>query len=61
MMSLNEVVNLQVGSQILLNVGPNAPIDMRCGELSVMTGKMGQKSGKIAIQIEDTKLDRVRR
>ena len=61
MMSLNEVVNLQVGSQIMLNVGPNAPIDMRCGELSVMTGKMGHKSGKIAIQIEDTNLDKPRR
>jgi flagellar motor switch protein FliM len=61
MMSLNEVVNLKVGSQIMLNVGPNAPIDLRCGELSLMTGKMGHKSGKIAIQIEDTKLDKPRR
>ena len=53
--SLGDMMNLKVGSQIMLNVGPNAQVELRCGTIPLMSGSMGRKSGHIAIQIEDTK------
>ncbi len=50
-MSLNEVLNLKPGSRILLNSMPNSTIDMRCGNVSLFGGKMGRKSGNIAVRI----------
>jgi flagellar motor switch protein FliM len=54
--SLGEIMNLKIGSQIMLNVGPDAMVELRCGEIPLMSGRMGRKAGHIAIQIEDTKL-----
>ena len=53
--SLGEMMKLKVGSQIMLNVGPDAVVELRCGTIPLMSGRMGRKSGHIAIQIEDTK------
>ena len=50
-MPLNEVLNLKPGSRILLNSMPNSTIDMRCGNVSLFGGKMGRKSGNIAVRI----------
>ncbi|MBM86339.1 MAG: flagellar motor switch protein FliM [Rhodospirillaceae bacterium] len=48
---LNEVINWQPGTQIMLNAQTNSPIDMRCGEIPLFVGNMGQKSGNMAIKI----------
>jgi flagellar motor switch protein FliM len=56
MINLGEIMNLQVGSQIMLNVGPDARVELRCGSIPLMSGRMGRKTGHIAIQIEDTKI-----
>jgi flagellar motor switch protein FliM len=50
-MSLNDVLNLKPGSRILLNAMSNSTIDMRCGNVSLFGGKMGRKSGNIAVRI----------
>ena len=52
-MRLNEVFNLQVGSQIMLSASPDSKISMRCGDVTLYNGKMGRKGDLIAIQIED--------
>ena len=54
-LSLNDVMNWRPGSQILLNAVPSSPINLRCGEIPLFVGGMGQKNGNMAIKI-DTKL-----
>lgn len=50
-MPLNDVLNLKPGSRILLNAMPNSTIDMRCGNVSLFSGKMGRRGGSIAVRI----------
>ena len=51
-MSLMDVFNLKVGSRIMFNATPDSLIDLRCGNVSMYTGKMGRKGNQIAIKIE---------
>ncbi|MPY72139.1 MAG: flagellar motor switch protein FliM [Alphaproteobacteria bacterium] len=53
MLPLNDVLNLKIGSHILLNAGPDTDVEVRCGSSGLFTGKMGRKDGKIAIRVED--------
>ena len=50
---LREVLNLQVGKQILLNATPDSAVRMRCGGIPMFNGKMGRKGSNIAVQIEE--------
>ncbi|EDP65281.1 flagellar motor switch protein FliM [Thalassobaculum sp.] len=52
-MPLHDVLNLKPGSRILLNAMPNSTIDMRCGNVSLFSGKMGRKNGSIAVRISN--------
>ena len=49
--SLGEVLNWQVGSQIFLNAGPESSIELRCGGAAVLQGQMRRKTGNIAIEV----------
>lgn len=51
-LSLNDVMNWRPGSQILLNAVPSSPINLRCGEIPLFIGGMGQKNGNMAIKID---------
>jgi flagellar motor switch protein FliM len=44
--SLSEVMNWRPGSQITLNAVPSSPISLRCGEIPLFVGGMGQKKWK---------------
>ncbi|MCE9521821.1 MAG: flagellar motor switch protein FliM [Alphaproteobacteria bacterium] len=57
-MSLNDVMNFEVGQTLLLNVGPNAPIEMRCGGVGLLTGRMGRVGHQVAVRLENTVSDR---
>ena len=50
-LSLNDVMKWKKGSQLLLNAVPSSPIDLRCGEIPLFVGGMGQKNGNMAIKI----------
>lgn len=52
MMPLDDVLNLKVGSRIMLNVGPESPVRLRYGGEPLFQGKMGRKDGNIAIRVE---------
>lgn len=52
LMPLEEVLNLEVGSKIMLNVGPESPVKLRCGGEPLFVGKMGRKDGNISIRVE---------
>ena len=50
---LREVLNLQVGTRILLNAHVNSDVKLVCGDLPMFTGKMGRKDGSIAVRITE--------
>ena len=50
---LEAVLNLEVGSHIMLNATPRSPVTLRCGDSSLFIGSMGRKDGSIAIRVED--------
>ena len=52
-MRLQDVFDLKIGTQIMLNATPESMVNLRCGEVSMYTGKMGRKGDRIAIQIEN--------
>jgi len=49
--SLNDVINWKPGTRIMLNALPNSSVDMRCGEVPLFVGNMGQKGGNMAVKI----------
>ncbi|NQU56298.1 MAG: flagellar motor switch protein FliM [Rhodospirillales bacterium] len=52
MMGLSEVMNLKVGSQIVFGCGEDPEVELRCGGLSIVRGRMGHKGNNIAIRVE---------
>jgi flagellar motor switch protein FliM len=50
---LRDVINLKVGSRILLNATVNSEVKLVCGDLPMFTGKMGRRDGAIAVRITD--------
>lgn len=51
--SLDEMINWQPGSTIVLNTRLEDLIEMRVGEHSMFMAKVGQKQGQIAVSIEE--------
>jgi flagellar motor switch protein FliM len=51
--SLGEVVDLKIGSTILLDVSPDDPVRIKCGGVPVTTGQVGRVGDRIAIAIND--------
>jgi len=58
--SLNNVMNLEVGQTLMLNATPDTKIDLRCGDVSLANGKMGRVGDKISVRVEKGLTDRVR-
>ena len=50
-MRLNEVFELKIGSRIMFQATPDSLVDLRCGNVSMYTGKMGRKGNKLAVKI----------
>ncbi len=55
-MSLEDVMNLKVGSRLMFSVNADPKIEFRCGNIPLLSGRMGRKGDKIAILVEDSKL-----
>ncbi len=51
-LSLNDVLNWKPGTRLLLNASPKSTIDMRCGEVPLFVGSMGQRNTNIAVKIK---------
>ncbi len=54
-LSLGDVMNLKVGSRLMFNVNADPKIEFRCGNIPLLSGRMGRKGDKIAILVEDSK------
>ena len=57
LMRLSEVMNLKLGSQIMFNAKPDTPVDLRCGDVSLYTGKMGRKGDRMAVRISERHIE----
>ncbi len=51
-LSLNRVLNLEVGSQLLLQAKPDSQVLLRCGDQAMFTGRMGRKGNNLAIRVD---------
>ncbi|WP_119419429.1 flagellar motor switch protein FliM [Desertibaculum subflavum] len=51
-MMLSEVMALEVGTTIMLNSAPDSSIMLRCGEVDIVTGRMGRAGGRVAVRVD---------
>jgi flagellar motor switch protein FliM len=51
--SLGEVVDLKIGSTILLDVSPDDPVRIKCGGVPVTTAQVGKVGDRIAVAINE--------
>lgn len=54
--SLVDIMRLKVGSTILLDAKPEGAIQVRCGDVPILNGKLGRAGEKIAVMIEESLL-----
>ena len=52
-MSLGDVFDLKVGSQLPLSATQDSIIEVRCGDIPMFNGKMGRKGDVIAVRINE--------
>ena len=50
-MSLGDVMGFEVGQTLMLNASPDSIVDMRCGDIPLMKGKMGRTGGNVAVRL----------
>ena len=55
-LTLGEVMGMEVGQTLMLNTGPDAEIDVRCNGVSMMNGRMGRLGPHVAVKIENIKM-----
>ena len=49
---LRDVMNFEVGQTLLLNQAPNAPVELRCGDIKLSEGKLGRVQENVAVQLQ---------
>ena len=52
LLPLNRIMKLEVGQTIMLNAGPDSPIELRCGGVPLLKGRMGRMGSSVAVRIE---------
>ena len=52
-MSLNKIMNLQVGETIMLNATPESKIEMRCGGVPLLRGRMGRVGSSVSVRVDE--------
>lgn len=51
--SLGEVVNLKIGSTVLLNSSPDDPIVLKCGGVELTTARLGRVGDTMAVSLNE--------
>jgi len=49
---LSDVIALKPGQRLLLNAAPGDPVQVRCGNVVMFEGRIGQKNNHVAVKIE---------
>jgi flagellar motor switch protein FliM len=53
-MSLVDVMDLRIGSRIVLGAGPGSSVQLRCRGVPLFAGRVGRRKDQVAVKIEDT-------
>ncbi len=53
MIPLGEIMNWKVGTKIYLDAHPDQQVEIRCGDLSMFTAKIGRKGNNVAVRIDN--------
>src|ERR1700749_572288 len=51
-MSLNKIMNLEVGQTVMLNASPDSKIELRCRGVPLLTGIMGRVGSSVAVRVD---------
>ena len=51
-MTLSEVMRLEVGSRIVLTAVPGAAVQVRCGNVALFDGRVGHRKNRVAVRLE---------
>ncbi|MEM1102629.1 MAG: flagellar motor switch protein FliM [Pseudomonadota bacterium] len=51
-MALGDVMEFQVGQTLMLNAAPRSPVHLRCGGITLTTGRMGRVGDNIAVRLD---------
>ncbi len=49
---LDHIRNLQVGDTVMLNVGPDAQVSLKCGQVHLTRARMGRLGNSVAVRLE---------
>jgi flagellar motor switch protein FliM len=52
-MSLKQVMDFKVGQTLMLNATPESRIEMRCGGVPLLRGRMGRLGHQVAVRVDD--------
>jgi flagellar motor switch protein FliM len=52
-MSLNTIMNLEVGQTVMLNASPESRIELRCGGVPLLKGRMGRVGSSVAVRVDE--------
>jgi flagellar motor switch protein FliM len=51
-MRLSDIMRLQVGDRITLGVQLGAPVQVRCGAVSLFEGRLGRRKNRVAVRLD---------
>jgi flagellar motor switch protein FliM len=52
-MQLNKIMNLKVGQTVMLNASPDSKIELRCGGVPLLRGRMGRVGSSVAVRVDE--------
>jgi flagellar motor switch protein FliM len=52
-MSLNKVMSMKVGETMMLNATPESKIEMRCGGVPLLRGRMGRVGSAVSVRVDE--------
>ncbi len=52
-MPLSKIMNLEVGQTVMLNASPDSKIDLRCGGVPLLRGRMGRVGSSVAVRVDE--------
>jgi len=52
-MPLSRIMNLQLGETVMLNASPESKIELRCGGVPLLKGRMGRVGSQVAVRVDE--------
>lgn len=52
-MPLSKMMNLQIGETVMLNASPESKIELRCGGVPLLRGRMGRVGNQVAVKVDE--------